>query len=348
MSEYHQPVLLHESLDQLALRPDGVYVDVTFGGGGHSRALLDRLGRRGRLLAFDQDADALENAPDDPRIVLIHNNFRFLRSCVRAAGFDHVDGILADLGVSSHHFDTPSRGFSFRFDGPLDMRMNQHGSSKTAAELLNTYDPARLATLFGRYGELDKCYRIANAIVRYRETAGPFARIDDLLRATDERLAALYAARSGGDAEHYAALMAENNGNGRWLSPEEAFERIVLKYRLGDDTRQIAYLQALHEQIIAFTAGRVADIRRSHGDNLFDVTWRGDAAALENAVRGRCELLDRTDDGSAYRTARIRIDRNDGVRGVLAALNEAVEIRSFSEVIPSMNDIFIRAVNGTL
>ena len=185
MSEYHQPVLLHESLDQLALRPDGVYVDVTFGGGGHSRALLDRLGRRGRLLAFDQDADALENAPDDPRIVLIHNNFRFLRSCVRAAGFDHVDGILADLGVSSHHFATPSRGFSFRFDGPLDMRMNQHGSSKTAAELLNTYDPARLATLFGRYGELDKCYRIANAIVRYRETAGPFARIDDLLRATE-------------------------------------------------------------------------------------------------------------------------------------------------------------------
>ncbi len=92
----------------------------------------------------------------------------------------------------------------------------------------------------------------------------------------------------------------------------------------------------------------MADIRRSHGDNLFDVTWRGEAAALENAVRGRCELLDRTDDGSAYRTARIRIDRNDGVRGVLAALNEAVEIRSFSEVIPSMNDIFIRAVNGSL
>lgn len=185
MSEYHQPVLLHESLDRLALRPDGVYVDVTFGGGGHSRTLLDHLGRRGRLVAFDQDADALANAPDDPRLVLIHNNFRFLRSCVRAAGFDHVDGILADLGVSSHHFDTPSRGFSFRFDGPLDMRMNQHGSSKTAAELLNTYDPARLATLFGRYGELDKCYRVANAIVRYRETAGPFARIDDLLRATE-------------------------------------------------------------------------------------------------------------------------------------------------------------------
>ncbi|WP_300828919.1 16S rRNA (cytosine(1402)-N(4))-methyltransferase RsmH [uncultured Rikenella sp.] len=210
MSEYHQPVLLHESLDQLALRPDGVYVDVTFGGGGHSRALLDRLGRRGRLVAFDQDADALANAPDDPRLVLIHNNFRFLRSCVRAAGFDHVDGILADLGVSSHHFDTPSRGFSFRFDGPLDMRMNQHGSSKTAAELLNTYDPARLATLFGRYGELDKCYRVANAIVRYRETAGPFARIDDLLRATES------VTPRGGEARFRArlfqALRIEVNG----------------------------------------------------------------------------------------------------------------------------------------
>lgn len=185
MSAYHDPVLLGESVDQLAVRPDGVYVDVTFGGGGHSREILGRLGRRGRLVAFDQDTDALANAPEDKRLVLIHNNFRFLRGCVRAAGFGHVDGILADLGVSSHHFDTPERGFSFRFDGPLDMRMNRNGGTKTAADLLNTYDAGQLAAIFGRYGELDKCYRVANAIVRHRETAGPLTEIGDLLRATE-------------------------------------------------------------------------------------------------------------------------------------------------------------------
>ncbi|WP_294599852.1 16S rRNA (cytosine(1402)-N(4))-methyltransferase RsmH [uncultured Rikenella sp.] len=185
MSAYHEPVLLRESVDRLDVRPDGVYVDVTFGGGGHSREILSRLGRRGHLIAFDQDSDALENAPEDKRITLIHNNFRFLHGCVRAAGFEHVDGILADLGVSSHHFDTPERGFSFRFDGPLDMRMNRHSGTPTAADLLNTSDVDRLATLFGRYGELDKCYRIATAIVRHRETAGPFAEIGDLLRATE-------------------------------------------------------------------------------------------------------------------------------------------------------------------
>lgn len=185
MSEYHEPVLLSESVDLLDVKPDGVYVDVTFGGGGHSREILGRLGRKGRLVAFDQDRDALENAPDDKRLIQVHNNFRFLRGCVRAAGFEQVDGVLADLGVSSHHFDTAGRGFSFRFEGPLDMRMNQKGGGMTAADVVNQYADEQLAVIFGRYGELDKPYRIVRAIEKYKEQVGPVTMISDLLQAVE-------------------------------------------------------------------------------------------------------------------------------------------------------------------
>lgn len=210
MSEYHHPVLLRESVDLLNIRPDGVYVDVTFGGGGHSREILARLGRKGRLVAFDQDAEALANAPDDKRLILIHNNFRFLRGCVRAAGFERVDGILADLGVSSHQFDTAERGFSFRFEGPLDMRMNQTDGTRTAADVVNTYEANRLATLLGRYGELDKCFRVANAIVRHRSEHGPLATIGDLLAATES--VAPRGAEAKFRAKLFQALRIEVNG----------------------------------------------------------------------------------------------------------------------------------------
>lgn len=210
MSEYHDPVLLRESVDMLNIRPDGVYVDVTFGGGGHSREILSRLGKKGRLIAFDQDAEALANAPDDKRLTLVHNNFRFLRGCVRAAGFDKVDGILADLGVSSHHFDTAERGFSFRFDGPLDMRMNQRGGTRTAADVVNTYEAEQLATLLGRYGELDKCFRVANAVVRHRDTVGPIVTINDLLLATEG--VTPRGAESKFRAKLFQALRIEVNG----------------------------------------------------------------------------------------------------------------------------------------
>lgn len=165
---YHVPVLLNQSIDPLIHDRDGVYVDVTFGGGGHSREILARLSPRGRLIAFDQDSDALANAPRDPRFTLINNNFRFMRGCLRALGVDKVDGVLADLGVSSHHFDTAQRGFSFRYDAPLDMRMNQ-SAPLSALDVVNTYSAERLASIFGRYGELDKCFRIAGAIIRARE-----------------------------------------------------------------------------------------------------------------------------------------------------------------------------------
>ena len=210
MSDYHDPVLLRESVDMLNVRPEGVYVDVTFGGGGHSREILSRLGKKGRLVSFDQDAEALANAPDDKRLVLVHNNFRFLRGCVRAAGFDKVDGILADLGVSSHHFDTAERGFSFRFDGPLDMRMNQAGGGRTAADVVNTYEAEQLATLLGRYGELDKCFRVANAVIRHRDTVGPIVTINDLLMATEG--VTPRGAESKFRAKLFQALRIEVNG----------------------------------------------------------------------------------------------------------------------------------------
>lgn len=182
-TDYHIPVLLGESVDLLSIDPDGTYVDVTFGAGGHSREILGRLSRRGRLIAFDQDTDALANAPVDSRFTLINNNFRFMRGCLRAAGVSAVDGVLGDLGVSSHHFDTAERGFSFRFDARLDMRMNQ-SAALSAYEVVNEYDVDRLATIFGRYGELDKCYRIATTIQRQRAVA-PIETIEQLLVALE-------------------------------------------------------------------------------------------------------------------------------------------------------------------
>ncbi|MEG2320059.1 MAG: 16S rRNA (cytosine(1402)-N(4))-methyltransferase RsmH, partial [Mucinivorans sp.] len=178
---YHIPVLLKESVELLGIKPDGTYVDVTFGGGGHSREILARLGKKGRLIAFDQDADAMANAPSDGRFTLIRNNFRFVHGCLKALGVEQVDGVLADLGVSSHHFDTPERGFSFRFAGELDMRMNQ-SSALTAASVVNNYDTQALATIFGRYGEIDKPFRLASAIERYRALS-PLQTIDQLLEA---------------------------------------------------------------------------------------------------------------------------------------------------------------------
>ena len=167
-NDYHVPALLDECLEALDLSPDGVYVDVTFGGGGHSRAILSRLGPDGRLFAFDQDADAEANAPnDDPRFVFIRSNFRYLASFLRYHGVRQVDGVLADLGVSSHHFDTPHRGFSFRFDGEADMRMNNR-AGRTASEVVNTYTEEQLTRLLQTYGELTNARRAAEAIVRAR------------------------------------------------------------------------------------------------------------------------------------------------------------------------------------
>lgn len=166
---YHIPVLLGESIDGLHIEPNGVYVDVTFGGGGHSREILKRLGDEGRLIAFDQDEDAFDNVPADPRVVFVRGNFRFLKNFLHFHEVDMVDGILADLGVSSHHFDAPERGFSFRSIGNLDMRMNRKAHKK-ASDVLNEYDVDQLTVLFRNYGELKNARRIAVSVVAWRET----------------------------------------------------------------------------------------------------------------------------------------------------------------------------------
>ncbi|MEA4995834.1 MAG: 16S rRNA (cytosine(1402)-N(4))-methyltransferase RsmH [Petrimonas sp.] len=166
---YHIPALLQESVGGLNIRPDGIYVDVTFGGGGHSKEILKRLGENGRLLAFDQDEDAYQNNIQDPRFTFVKSNFRFLKNFLRYHQIDGVDGILADLGVSSHHFDDSDRGFSFRLPGDLDMRMNRL-SRRTAADVLNEYPEEKLADIFFFYGELKSARKIATAVSAYRRS----------------------------------------------------------------------------------------------------------------------------------------------------------------------------------
>jgi 16S rRNA (cytosine1402-N4)-methyltransferase len=152
MMQYHQPVLLEECVNGLNIKPDGIYVDATFGGGGHSGEILKRL-ETGKLIGFDQDEDALANIPDDPRFIFVRHNFRYLKNFLRYHGYSAIDGLIADLGVSSHHFDSPHRGFSFRFDSGLDMRMNTR-SDFSAKELINTYPADELIRVFKSYGEL--------------------------------------------------------------------------------------------------------------------------------------------------------------------------------------------------
>lgn len=163
---YHVPVLLEESVSGLNIDPDGVYLDLTFGGGGHSREILKRL-KDGCLIGFDQDADALANVPDDDRFIFVNHNFRYLRNFLRYCGYDEADGILADLGVSSHEFDEAGRGFSFRFDAELDMRMNQRNRLK-ATDILNTYSEEDLMRIFRNYGEVDNAKRLVDLIVKAR------------------------------------------------------------------------------------------------------------------------------------------------------------------------------------
>ena len=169
METYHVPVMLDESIELLDIRPGGTYVDVTFGGGGHSRGILERLSDSGRLFAFDQDRDTEANIPEDGRLHYVQSNFRFMRGALRLRGVRQVDGILADLGVSSHHFDDAARGFSFRSDGPLDMRMNRRGG-RTAADVVNGYDTDTLARVLRDWGELETTWKIAACIDRSRRT----------------------------------------------------------------------------------------------------------------------------------------------------------------------------------
>ena len=179
---YHVPVLLRESVDGLAIQPDGIYVDVTFGGGGHSKEILSRLGSKGHLYSFDQDADAEKNIVNDDRFTFVRSNFRYLNNWMQYYGVEKIDGLLADLGVSSHHFDDETRGFSFRFDAPLDMRMNKR-AGQTAADILNNYTEEQLADVFYLYGEIKNAKRVAKTICEYRQQK-PLQTTADLREAT--------------------------------------------------------------------------------------------------------------------------------------------------------------------
>lgn len=170
MTGYHIPVLLEESVNLMDIAASDICADLTFGGGGHSRHILSKLGAEGKLYAFDQDADTIQNAPDDERFTYVASNFRFLRGALRLRGVEQVDAILADLGVSSHHFDMTERGFSFRGDAPLDMRMNRRGG-RSAADLVNSLDKEELTRIFRDWGELETPWKIANCIERSRAVA---------------------------------------------------------------------------------------------------------------------------------------------------------------------------------
>ena len=208
MPEYHVPVLLGESVDGLNIQPGGVYLDLTFGGGGHSREILRRMDEKGTLLGFDQDEDALPNVPNDERFIFVNHNFRYLQNFVRYYGFEKVDGILADLGVSSHEFDEAERGFSFRFDAQLDMRMNQR-SRLTASMVLNQYDAEQLLFVFKNYGEVENARRLVDLIIKAREHA-EIETSDDLMNAIRPRVPKMKEKKYL--AKVYQALRIEVNG----------------------------------------------------------------------------------------------------------------------------------------
>ncbi|MCM1310081.1 MAG: 16S rRNA (cytosine(1402)-N(4))-methyltransferase RsmH [Bacteroides sp.] len=219
---YHIPALLPQTLDALSIELSGIYVDCTFGGGGHSRAILGQLGPEGRLYAFDQDEEALENVPDDSRLTAIHGNFGFLNQYLRFYGVKgRVNGILADLGVSFHHFDDPERGFSFRFDGPLDMRMNRRGAV-SAADVVNNDSEERLSDIFHLYGELKQARRLASAIVKARQRA-PIQTVEQLLAVVKPLISPK--AEKKELAQLFQALRIEVNGEIRAL--EQLLERAL-------------------------------------------------------------------------------------------------------------------------
>ena len=298
MSEYHIPVLLDESVTALvgdAL--SGVYADATFGGGGHSREILSRLTQAGRLLAFDRDSDALANKPDDNRLVLIHNNFRFIHNYVLAEGYgDGIDGILADLGVSSHQFDSADRGFSFRFDAELDMRMNKEGGI-TAADLVNGLDEAGLARILKVYGEVDGAGKMASLIVRAREKQA--------IRSTGE-LSSAIAPMLPKFAEHkvlakvFQALRIEVNQEMRSL--EKFLQGAVLSLKPGGRLVVITYHSLEDRMVKNF-------IRSGNVDGVMEKDLYGRSNAPLEAVN-RKPILPREEEISSNtraRSAKLRV-----------------------------------------
>ena len=239
---YHVPVLLEESISGLNIDPEGVYLDMTFGGGGHSREILKRL-KDGCLIGFDQDSDALANVPDDNRFVFVNHNFRYLRNFMRYCGYDKADGILADLGVSSHEFDEADRGFSFRFDAELDMRMNQRNKLK-ATDVLNSYSEEELTRVFRNYGEVDNVKRLVGLIVKAR-AENEINRSEEFLQVIDPCVPKQKEKKYL--AQVYQALRIEVNGELEAL--EEMLQQAELALRPGGRLVIITY-HSLEDRIV--------------------------------------------------------------------------------------------------
>ena len=243
MYEYHKPVLLKESVDALVSSPDGIYADATFGGGGHSREILSRLSEKGRLIAFDRDEDALKGAFDDPRFKLIHNNFRFIHNYSLLETESGFDGVLADLGVSSHQFDTAERGFSFRYDAPLDMRMSTQ-AQLTAQDVVNEYPVEELAKIFRIYGEVENAYKLASLIVSKRALS-PISTTGDLDKAIESVTPKF--AQHKYLAKVYQALRIEVNQEMRSL--EKFLEGATKALKSGGRLAVITY-QSLEDRMV--------------------------------------------------------------------------------------------------
>lgn len=274
MSEYHVPVLLKESVDGLDITPGGIYLDLTFGGGGHSREILRRMDKEGCLLGFDQDEDAMENVPEDDRFIFVNHNFRYLRNFTRYYGYKEVDGILADLGVSSHEFDEAERGFSFRFDAELDMRMNRR-NRLTAAMVLNTYDPDSLTAIFRNYGEVGNARRLAENIVKAR-TEAEIKTSEEFYRAIENCIPKMKEKKYL--AKVYQALRIEVNGELDAL--KEMMEEAMDILKPGGRLVVITY-HSLEDRIVKnfLRAGNVEgklekDVLYGHTDHNFELVNR--------------------------------------------------------------------------
>ena len=323
MTEYHNPVLLHPSVDAVVTNPDGLYVDATFGGGGHSREILSRLSPKGRLLAFDRDSEALAQAPDDPRLTLIHNNFRFIHNYVlmefageRLQDEGGADGILADLGVSSHQFDTAERGFSFRYDSPLDMRMNAQGG-RTAADIVNSYTQEELERVLRIYGEVDNAGRLSQLIVAARSKA-PILTTADLDKALASALPSF--AQHKQLARIYQAFRIEVNDEMRSL--EKFLEGAAASLRPGGRLAVITYHSIEDRMVKNFMrSGNIAGIGNK------DAFGRSDAPLKpvnrKPVVPGEEEIASNTRARSAKLRVAERLPETDGRKGAKSGGPEA-------------------------
>lgn len=302
MSEYHTPVLLRESIDALVTNPSGIYIDATFGGGGHTAEILSRLQPGGKVIAFDRDIDAFANRPDDPRLTLVHADFRFVRNFARwesdkaGAAEARVDGILADLGVSSHQFDTADRGFSFRYDAPLDMRMNTRGG-QTAADVVNTYSREDLERIFRLWGEVENARLVARLIEegRQQEPITTTARLDAVLeKATPKFAEHKYLAKV------YQALRIEVNHEMRSL--EKFLEGTVQTLKAGGRLVVITYHSLEDRMVKNF-------IRSGHVDGTEEKDMYGRLQAPLEAVNRKPILPDEAEIASntRARSAKLRI-----------------------------------------